>query len=1357
MAEEHKNKKKENAKNPDSAREDLDQFTVMQESDDLHRKELSARELEIDDRAVSLEDAASQGALGKVQGVNASFGEVEENDIGSTVEETDGNEQFIEQQNPEISQEIPPDNAPETFQASENIEIEPVFQVQNFDRLTTELAPPVVDESRPPEIGTDEVDDFADIAPIEVSNSNDIEQIDEFPINTADTAPDDNGSIPTPVPAPEPDSNPEPDPTPLETNIRVRASHATDNQTDINSEDGYDFTVFEYGVPYIVTGAEMDIAGVSDESQIQYVFTDADTVEVTLLTPWNTVKNIEVFSDASGNVTLHNFVHTDIVLGDGGDSTILIDGAKRGNITTGDGNDSVEINSFTNNAGWSNNFNINTGAGDDVIDLTGDKGLTQFNVDAGDGDDQVIIDGDYYASQINLGDGNDRFIGGSGDDTVHGGEGNDILRGGRGDDTLNGGAGDDLLRGGKGEDILNGGDGNDTLRGGQGNDTLNGGEGNDILIGDSGLDHPTVGENLVLNASFEDVNVVNHGGNWEVFNNGIAGWNVSNGPGIEIQTGGTAGIGASDGNNKVELDSHGGTDTNSGMYQDIPTQTDHVFTLEFDYAPRPGVSAGSNVIEVYWDGELFDTLSLNGGSGWETYSYEVTGNAEDGTTRLEFRAGGTDDSLGGLIDNVSVALEELSPGFQNDLLNGGAGDDTLIGGIGDDTLNGGTGDDILNGGQGNDILNGGTGDDTLAGGSGNDALDGGDGNDTLDGGAGNDGLSGGAGDNTLNGGDGNDMIYGGNGDDTLDGGNGTDTLIGGDGTDTLIGGAGSDTLTGGDGKDTFIITSGDGDVTITDFGGVGGGGYGETALIGNYDTIKLDGEGLNAESMLLEFDGTNTIMTFEGVDGFSVTLEDFDFTDLDNLPANSSFNILFDGQETGTDAYDVFNDHSNNQHGIWNTNSVTHLNDTDNTVNGRDNSDDVINGMEGDDTIGGKSGDDTLRGQSGNDTLTGGKGDDLIDGGIGDDVAVFAGNRSEYSVVQNEDGTYTVTDSVAGRDGTDTLTEVETFRFADGDLSEGEEVLAEFECETTVELSFMDTNAGYNNTIGVYTIAEDGTIGNVEIAFENVKDNDQGDTYEMSVTGDDTAQFGFFIIADGARKNNNFNNFDLENGELQFVFDQGEADERPATIHDDPAEVSLVYNDGETTEIIDGHIYHDTPDLNPNDLDYVHESDLSNGGQRLGFEDLPNLGDQDYNDVIIDVNVTKQTVPLSDSDDGQDDNNGNSDNGDDGNNGHGNDPDGVDDSNPGIGNDMPAMMDNSDGDGWTDMVENDETMMGGNAENSGDEAWTDSVENSGAADNDNSSTADDNADNPLDNADADIGEIPTIIDDQSGASDNAFG
>lgn len=63
-----------------------------------------------------------------------------------------------------------------------------------------------------------------------------------------------------------------------------------------------------------------------------------------------------------------------------------------------------------------------------------------------------------------------------------GSSGNDRLLGGLGNDLLSGGSGSDELLGGPGNDVLDGGSGFDELTGGQGNDVLDGGSGFDTVI-----------------------------------------------------------------------------------------------------------------------------------------------------------------------------------------------------------------------------------------------------------------------------------------------------------------------------------------------------------------------------------------------------------------------------------------------------------------------------------------------------------------------------------------------------------------------------------------------------------------------------------------------------------------------------------------------------------------------------------------------------------------------------------------------------------------------------------------------------------------------------------------------------------
>ena len=85
--------------------------------------------------------------------------------------------------------------------------------------------------------------------------------------------------------------------------------------------------------------------------------------------------------------------------------------------------------------------------------------------------------------------------------------------------------------------------------------------------------------------------------------------------------------------------------------------------------------------------------------------------------------------------------------------------------------------------------------------------------------------------------------------------------------------------------------------------------------------------------------------------------------------------------------------------------------------------------------IHGTPNDDVLTGNAGDNIIYGHGGDDTIDGGGGNDIAVFSGAWSDYTITESG-GVYTVVDNRPGSpDGTDTLTSVELFRFANGDAT----------------------------------------------------------------------------------------------------------------------------------------------------------------------------------------------------------------------------------------------------------------------------------------------------------------------------------
>ena len=162
-----------------------------------------------------------------------------------------------------------------------------------------------------------------------------------------------------------------------------------------------------------------------------------------------------------------------------------------------------------------------------------------------------------------------------------------------------------------------------------------------VSIGIAGLAQA----NLITNGSFEDPSFST--GTWQVFTL-IPGWTAVSGDGIEIQN--HAAGSPYDGNNLVELDSN----NNSAMVQTVNTVLGQNYTLSFYYSPRPNIPLESNGIEIRWNGALLDTLDQAGGSvtNWSLHTYTVAG-AGLGTS-LKFEAIGTNDSLGGYLDKVSL-------------------------------------------------------------------------------------------------------------------------------------------------------------------------------------------------------------------------------------------------------------------------------------------------------------------------------------------------------------------------------------------------------------------------------------------------------------------------------------------------------------------------------------------------------------------------------------------------------------------------------------------------------------------------------------------------------------------------------
>lgn len=133
----------------------------------------------------------------------------------------------------------------------------------------------------------------------------------------------------------------------------------------------------------------------------------------------------------------------------------------------------------------------------------------------------------------------------------------------------------------------------------------------------------------------------------------------------------------------------------------------------------------------------------------------------------------------------------------------------------------------------------------------------------------------------------------------------------------------------------------------------------------------------------------------------------------------------------------------------------------------------VISGNKRDNTLTGTSADEVLDGKGGNDRLTGGGGDDTILGGSGTDTAVYAYARDAYEVTLLGDGRI----QISGPEGTDTLSDVELFEFADMTQTAADVILPRFANLSAQAVQVEDTvlSPGEVTDVSV-SIASDGVI-----------------------------------------------------------------------------------------------------------------------------------------------------------------------------------------------------------------------------------------------------------------------------------------
>jgi len=188
----------------------------------------------------------------------------------------------------------------------------------------------------------------------------------------------------------------------------------------------------------------------------------------------------------------------------------------------------------------------------------------------------------------------------------------------------------------------------------------------------------TVNASLITNGSFEQVAFADNSSSrglarnidllsyenrrraWDVFST-LPGWFTADGTGIELQK--NVVTHSQDGSHHVELDSHPRGASNSVMSQTIGSLTVGAdYLLEFYYKPRTKLN-NDNGINVYWYDAAQD-FSLNMQPDYVADSNRrltpnwalqtVLFTAKAVTMDLSFGSFGKQNTLGGLVDNVSL-------------------------------------------------------------------------------------------------------------------------------------------------------------------------------------------------------------------------------------------------------------------------------------------------------------------------------------------------------------------------------------------------------------------------------------------------------------------------------------------------------------------------------------------------------------------------------------------------------------------------------------------------------------------------------------------------------------------------------
>ena len=155
------------------------------------------------------------------------------------------------------------------------------------------------------------------------------------------------------------------------------------------------------------------------------------------------------------------------------------------------------------------------------------------------------------------------------------------------------------------------------------------------------------------------------------------------------------------------------------------------------------------------------------------------------------------------------------------------------------------------------------------------------------------------------------------------------------------------------------------------------------------------------------------------------------------------------------------------------------------------------------------------------------------------------------------------------------------------------------------DLTFVSERAGYDNVVGYYEVDSDGNPLNPAVVVI-INQNTTSSGEHLSDLNPDT-NYGFFIIA----------GYDADKT----------VDENSVITFDTTTAIPTLLIDGTSSTY---PVYHDNPAFNSDGKDHFIFTSDGEGGTTIKIEDLPNLGDADFDDLVLHLNYEISDKTLAD-------------------------------------------------------------------------------------------------------------------------------